>query len=354
MSDVDLTALRRALLRWYRRSGRALPWRAAPGEHPPAYHTLVSETMLQQTQVATVIDYFHRFMAAFPKIEALARAKEERVLRLWQGLGYYRRARHLHAAARQIVAEHGGRVPDNVATLLKLPGVGRYTAGAIASIAYGKREPIVDGNVARVLARWFTLKVPIDEPATRARLWELAEQMLPTRHAGDLNQAMMDLGATICVPRVPRCDACAVSRWCGAYRRGQAEALPVTRPRRAPRAVTHHMVALHRRGRYLWRQRPGTGLWAKLWELPTAEQVAAAELDAWVRQQTGLEVTGLEAVGTFTHQTTHRTVRFEVWHASRCSGRARAGVWRALDEVGDLPRGGPWRRVVQVLGNGRA
>ncbi|MEE9212020.1 MAG: A/G-specific adenine glycosylase, partial [Phycisphaeraceae bacterium] len=302
MSDIDapcdvtvVTGLRRSLGRWYRAHGRELPWRSKGAKRPDPYRVLVSEAMLQQTQVATVMDYYKRFIATWPTVGKLAAAGEQQVLRRWQGLGYYRRALHLHAAAKKIATDYGGRVPDTVEQLLALPGVGRYTAGAIASIAFDRPEPILDGNVARVLARWFAITDPLGAPPTRARLWSLAEMMVPRRGAGDFNQALMDLGATVCVPRNPQCDRCPVARHCAARRKGMVDELPVVRARRAPRQVTHHVVAVRRgshprsrKWRYLFEQRPSDGLWSRMWQMPTAEGLAGRAdskvMRAWVRR----------------------------------------------------------------------
>jgi len=237
-------AFRVGLLRWYRRHRRALPWR---GTADP-YHVWVSEIMLQQTRVETVRAYYERWIRALPTLAALARARLPRVLKLWEGLGYYSRARNLHRAARQL----RGRVPGTVAELQQLPGIGRYTAGAIASIAFGQRAPVVDGNVARVFTRVF---------ARPDRHWELAEILLPARNCGDFNQALMELGALVCLPVQPRCEKCPLRGIC---RRGRLPA------RRFPplRQVTETALLIQRDGRVWLRQRPATGLLAGFWELP--------------------------------------------------------------------------------------
>ena len=213
--------------------------------------------MLQQTQVATVIDYFNRFIERFPDARALAGANEQEVLNAWQGLGYYRRARNLHRAAQVIVEEFDGRVPDTVEGLLKLPGVGRYTAGAVASIAYGVRAPIVDGNVARVLARIELIDEPVDEAGVKKRLWGLAERYVPGDGPGDFNQAMMELGAMVCVPRGPSCLVCPVKRYCGAHEAGRQGELPVVAKRVKQKKVRHEVVAIEKGGKFLFAQRGG-------------------------------------------------------------------------------------------------
>lgn len=352
-SPERVTALRRALLRWYRENRRDLPWRADSssgsfsGFNP--YHTLVSEAMLQQTQVATVIPYFHRFIAAFPTVEDLSAAEEQRVLRLWQGLGYYRRARNLHAAARMIVERFDGQLPSAVEELLKLPGVGRYTAGAIASIAFNRRAPIVDGNVARVLSRWFAIEEPVDEPRTRERLWKLAEHLVPPRSPGDFNQGMMELGAMVCAPKSPACLVCPVSSHCDAHRRGIQDRLPAMLPKRKPKPVTHAVLAIEKRGRYLFEQRPADGLWSNMWQLPTREGESVASLPQWAADTLGLCIGLPERVSGFTHQTTHRTIRFTVHHASVASGRKRRGAWHRLDAVDDLPLPKPQLEALKIV-----
>jgi A/G-specific adenine glycosylase len=358
---LPVEAIRSDLLHWYSVHRRRLPWRAEPTELPDPYHTLVSEAMLQQTQVATVVDYFNRFIAELPTVTALAEADEQRVLSLWQGLGYYRRARNLHAAARAIVERHEGRVPATVEELLALPGVGRYTAGAIASIGHGTRAAIVDGNVARVVARWAGVREAIDDKPTRELLWSLAEELVPEAHPGDFNQAMMELGATHCSPRQPQCASCPVSRHCEAHLKNATDQIPARAARKSPRSVGHHVIALRdATGKWLLRQRPETGLWSKMWELPTAEDLRCddesgllASLRDWVLSETGLVVTMPVRVESFTHQTTHKTITFTLWSATRTSGRLRssAGRWVAFDDVSKLPLSNPQRRAMKILSN---
>lgn len=361
LSPGRVRALRRRLLRWYDAHHRRLPWRPVPRTHswdasdrPSPYHVLVSEAMLQQTQVATVIPYFERFIARFPTVHALAEAEEREVLRLWQGLGYYRRARHLHAAAKWIAERFGGEVPSDVATLMTLPGVGRYAAGAIASIAFDRPAPILDGNVARVLARWCAIEEPIDGTATRHRLWALASRLVPggsRGRAGDFNQALMELGALVCTPRSPRCLTCPVASVCEAHQRGLSETLPRRQARRAPRAVTHHVAAVARGGRYLFEQRGTQSLWANMWQLPTSEALDGQSLHEWVEGRFGLRTAPEGTEHAFTHQTTHRTIRFVVQPMRVTGGRLRrgSGIWRCLEAFEDLPLANPQRRIVRWL-----
>src|SRR5829696_9017185 len=215
--------LRRSLLAWFKRHKRDLPWRASRDP----YRVWLSEIMLQQTQVVTVVPYFDRIIAAFPNVEALAAADEADVLRLWEGLGYYRRARQLHAAARAIVGEHGGVFPDDPEAVRTLPGVGRYIAGAILSFAFDRPAPIVEANTQRVLARWLAWRDDLKTPASVARLWQAAAALVPPEGAGRFNQAFMELGATVCTPRAPLCLICPVAAECRARALGLQDALPV-------------------------------------------------------------------------------------------------------------------------------
>ncbi len=225
-----MTEFARRILEWYQRHARNLPWRVPPGapERPDPYAVWVSEIMLQQTRVEAVIPYFARWMERFPTLERLSAAPEEEVLALWEGLGYYSRARNLHRAAQIVLTEHGGRLPESLPALRKLPGIGRYTAAAIASIAFGQDAATLDGNLKRVFARVFDLTLPADSAEGEAALWHLAEIHLPPGRAGDYNQALMDLGATLCLPRSPRCLLCPVRELCQAHARGVQEQRPVT------------------------------------------------------------------------------------------------------------------------------
>src|SRR3954471_23332049 len=255
----------RRLLRWYERARRDLPSRAVGADgRPDPYHVLVSEAMLQQTQVATVIPYFNRFVARFPTFADLAAADEQEVLRLWQGLGYYSRARNLRAAARRVVEEFGGRLPRDVEQLRSLPGIGRYTAGAIASIAFGRRAPILDGNVVRVLCRTDRVTADPREKGTQTVLWARAEAILPKSRLGDFNSALMELGALVCTPRAPQCLICPVREHCRAE---NPESLPVKKPRRKTVELEEDCAWIVQGGKLLLEQQTGPR-WKGLWKLP--------------------------------------------------------------------------------------
>ncbi len=268
MSGSEAETLRSALLSWYRAHRRELPWRATRDP----YAIWLSEAMLQQTRVETVIPYWERFLARFPTVAQLAEAPEAEVLALWSGLGYYRRARALHAAAKEVVERFGGQLPGSADELRTLPGVGDYTAGAIASIAFDRPAPLVDGNVARVFCRLFALAGDPASGDVRRRLWAEAARLVPTAGgAGDWNQGLMELGATICTPREPRCDLCPVLRSCRAHALGRVDRLPTPRVRRAAVPVELELLVVLSRGRLLLEQRPPGGRMAGLWQLPTRE-----------------------------------------------------------------------------------
>lgn len=270
-----------ALLAWYRTHRRALPWRAAPGAQQDPYATLVSELMLQQTRVATVIPYFVRWMQRWPTLGDLAKASEQEVRAMWTGLGYYRRATNLLAAAQQAQQLHGG-LPRDHAALLQLKGVGPYTAGAVASIGHGLAEALVDGNVARVLARWYAIDVDVRQGAGRRLVWARAETLMLEKDASDdpgsWNQALMELGATVCAASRPLCATCPVSRWCEARRQGVETTIPVARKRKVPKRVDASYVVVMRGDHVLLGRRPETGRWAGLWEPPGAEGPRAESL----------------------------------------------------------------------------
>jgi A/G-specific adenine glycosylase len=319
-------AIRRALLDWYARHKRDLPWRRTRDP----YAIWLSETMLQQTRVETVIPYYERFLARFPTVQALADAEPDAVTQLWSGLGYYSRARNLHAAARRVVEEHGGDLPRDVDGLRGLPGVGRYTAGAVASIAFDRPAPIVDGNVARVLARVLDLREDVAAPATQARLWQTAEDLASGPRPGDLNQALMELGALICTPRAPKCLLCPLRESCHALATGDPEALPIKKKAAAPKRIEAAAALLARSGRLLAVRRPPEGLLGGLWDLPGGElargESARDALERALREKLGLACAGVAPLGAVRHQFTHRTLALHVFLADAKPGRiARRG-----------------------------
>jgi A/G-specific adenine glycosylase len=319
------TALRGALLAWFDREKRDLPWRKT--KDPYAIWT--SEIMLQQTRVETVVPYFQRFLEAFPTVTALAEAPLDRVLGRWAGLGYYRRARMLHEAAQRVVTEHGGDVPKTAAELSRLPGVGAYTAGAIASIAYDERAPLVDGNVARVFARLFGIEEDVRRSACAARAWGLAAALVPAVRPGDFNQALMELGATVCTPREPRCGTCPVAAHCVARREGRVHALPLVTRKAAALVERRTALVLRAGGRVLLARRVRDGAFGGMWEPPSVVRRAsdAATLRALLHM-VGLRKRdvegGLVHAGEVVHVLTHRRLEVEVRAAALAESASRA------------------------------
>lgn len=261
------SVLQQLVLEWYQANGRRLPWR----ETQDAYRIWLSEIMLQQTTVAAVIPYFQRFIVRFPTVEVLAAAEVEEVLRHWEGLGYYSRARNLHRAAGVICGEHGGEFPRSPAALQTLPGIGRYTAGAIAAFAWDLPAPILEANTERLYARLTALTEPSDATSGRKKLWEFAESIVPRRRAGDFNQALMDLGSRICTPVAPHCGECPLAALCRARQEGRAEQFPVRRPRAAVTEISELAVVLERAGEVLLRQRGLSERWAGMHDFPRLE-----------------------------------------------------------------------------------
>jgi A/G-specific adenine glycosylase len=268
-SAAWLRQFRRKLLVWYQEHRRPLPWRATADP----YAIWVSETMLQQTQVATVIDYYHRFLQRFPNVEALAKADEQEVLRFWAGLGYYRRARQMHAAAQQIVSLHHGKFPLDVEQLRALPGIGRYTAGAIASFAYGTPAPILEANTQRLFCRLLGVREDPKLSAVQKQLWKFATSILPASgpEIGSINQAAMELGSLICLPQQPLCTSCPVCTLCAARAAGAQAEIPVAAKRPEITTLTHALVIVRNRGRLLLRQNPPGQWWQGLWDFPRVD-----------------------------------------------------------------------------------
>ncbi|WP_267397790.1 A/G-specific adenine glycosylase [Pseudomonas sp. GM_Psu_2] len=305
MTDDDFGT---AVLAWYDLHGRKdLPWQQAV----TPYRVWVSEIMLQQTQVATVLGYFDRFMQALPTVEALAAAPEDEVLHLWTGLGYYSRARNLHKAAKTVVERHGGEFPRSVEALAELPGIGRSTAGAIASLSMGIRAPILDGNVKRVLARYTATVGYPGEPAVARRLWDVADRLMPRERVGPYTQAMMDLGATLCTRSKPSCLLCPVKLGCRAHLLGQETEFPTPKPRKTlPQRQTLMPLFVNDANAVLLQRRPSTGLWGGLWGPPEVADVA--ELEALAERQ-GLVIDERQALPGLVHTFSHFQLAIEPW-----------------------------------------
>lgn len=308
-------AIAEGLRVWFGSNARDLPWRHAESHtgRRDAYRSLVSELMLQQTQVSRVLEKFEPFMERFPTVHALARADEQEVLAAWSGLGYYRRARLLHGAAKDIVERFGGVVPGDVESLLSITGIGRYTAGAIASIVFDEPAPLVDGNVSRVLMRLRGDERPPTDAATVKENWEDAARIAEGATSPSLtNEGLMELGALVCTPKAPRCDACPLRRYCEAERRGIQDRVPAPKKPAARSRVYHTaLVVRDTSGRVLAERRAADGLWASMWQAPTAESTARQPGPGGVLRR--LELTGsTQRIADFTHITSHREVVFRV------------------------------------------
>lgn len=317
------------LLRWYDEHARMLPWR---GIHN-AYHTWVSETMLQQTRVETVLSYYQRFIDRFPTVEALAAAPEDEVLKLWEGLGYYRRARNLHRGARQVAEELGGVIPSDVKELLKISGIGEYTAGAIASIAYDRCVPAVDGNVIRVVSRVRGIRQNVGIPSVKRQITKAAAELVPQERPGDFNQAMMDLGATICVPGTPSCERCPVAEMCEACREGDAEDIPELPRKNPPKVIDYDLCLIYNGDRVLMRQRTETMLQG-LWIYPMIEEHhTAKQLPALVKRRIGLPVADIQPAGEAKHVFTHQVWQMKIYTMSTTAEAPDGWRFVTLEEM---------------------
>lgn len=338
------------LLAWYDREGRDLPWRRTRDP----YRIWLSEIMLQQTGVGTVIPYYERFLEFYPTVEDLAGARVEEVVELWAGLGYYSRARNLHAAARAVVERHGGVFPANLTTLQELPGVGRSTAGAILSIAFDTPAPILDGNVRRVLCRLFAFAEDPRRPAAERKLWAWAESLTPADRSHDYAQAIMDLGATLCTPKNPDCIRCPLARLCEARAQGQERELPLAGKKATVPKVVQVALLLEKEGRFLVRRRSLFGMLGGLWEFPTAAVAEGETPQAAARAlltELGLQATLAEA-GGIAHAYSHykldlRVVRGTIEDAGRVSeGEVR---WVDAAELRELPLHGAHKKALKHL-----
>jgi A/G-specific adenine glycosylase len=336
------------LLNWYRQQGRSLPWRG----HPDPYAVWVSEIMLQQTRVEAVIPYFEKWMQLFPTVRDLASASEQDVLNAWEGLGYYSRARNLHKAAKIVVEQYNGELPRDLNALRALPGIGRYTVGAIASIAFNMDEPTLDGNLRRVFARLFDVSEPADSPAGEEILWSLAAEHLPKGQAGDYNQALMDLGASICLPKNPRCLLCPLMETCKARINGTQEQRPVLKPKKGTPHYVHAAGVILQDGKVLLAKRPSKGLLGGMWEFPNGR--VDGEPAEWLETVLGagyrLKVQRNEALRTVQHAYTHFRVTVQAFRCELLSISENESLkWVELEKLEDYPMGKVDRQIARML-----
>lgn len=342
------------LLDWYRDNARRLPWRGLSS----SYGVWVSEIMLQQTRVEAVIPYFERWMERFPTLESLAAASQQEVLAAWEGLGYYSRARNLHRAAQIVMESYGGKLPEDVHLLRKLPGIGRYSAAAIASIAFGLDEPALDGNIRRVLARVFNVELDARSPQGERVLWELAAACLPSGHAGDYNQALMDLGALICTTHSPACHICPISSHCEAYQLG----IQGQRPVMASKAATPHYhvtaAVITREEQVLIARRPPYGLLGGLWEFPGGKLQDGEDLPSCLRreimEELGAKIQVGEPFGVYQHGFTHFRITLHAFCCTLLNGEPKpiqVDELRWVDRPGlsDYPMGKVDRKIARKL-----
>ena len=337
-TNHQLSIVAQRLHGWYAANARDLPWRRTRDP----YAIWISEIMLQQTQVKTVIPYFERWMRELPTIAAFARARPQKVLKLWEGLGYYTRARQAQAAARQIMERHGGEFPRTFEEILALPGIGRYTAGAISSIAFRQPEPILDGNVIRVLTRLFGVEGDPREKETNGALWELARRLvtLQPEHCSELNQSLMELGALVCVPRQAKCPTCPVRRSCFAHKEDRVAEFPMLPARAAATERRFTAFVARREDRFLVRQRPAGVVNSHLWEFPNAEhnESGAGKL---------FRVIDSEPICRIRHSITRYRILLEAFHAEPKDNTA--GEWKTLSQLRRLPFASAHRRILNAL-----
>ncbi len=348
------TPITQKLLAWFAVQQRDLPWR----RNPTPYTVWVAEIMAQQTRLETMLPYYQRWMTNFPTLQDLAAASQQHVLGLWEGLGYYSRARNLHKAARVVVDEYNGKLPGDIKSLRALPGIGRYTAGAIASLAFGLDEPAVDGNVKRVLARVFLVEEPVDSTSGGKRIWSLASENLPSGRAGEYNQALMELGALICLPRAPDCSHCPIQEDCQAHAAGRQADLPV---KKAKAKIPHHIVTaavIRKDGRVLIAQRPQGEMFGGMWEFPGGKledgETLQTCLKREIKEELGVKIKVNEEIGVFKNTYTHFRVTLYAFVCSLHGGRPRSIQvddlrWVALDELVNFPMSKLDRRISQQL-----
>ena len=326
MSTIDFkisSQIAPRLLAWYRKNKRDLPWRRT--DDP--YRILLAEFMLQQTQVHTVIPYYHRFLDRFPTVCDLANASQDDVLKAWEGLGYYARARNLHKAAHAIATDFGGAVPDTYDELKSLPGFGPYTTAAVLSIAYDRDHAVLDGNVIRVLARLFDIRDDVGQTRVKNQLWVLAQALLPKGEAADYNQALMELGATVCTPKNPSCHQCPVQKYCASHKAGDPQHLPV-KAKKKPRP--HHTLCagiVWHNDKVLITQRPQNGLLGGLWEFPAGMQRSGEALQdtciRGIRETAGINIEIDSRYRTVKHAFTHFSITLHTFHGHCVKGKAR-------------------------------
>jgi A/G-specific adenine glycosylase len=357
-SSAQKQSLRRRLLTWYAKNARDLPWRKS--QDP--YRVWISEIMLQQTQVATVRDYFTRFIDAFPNVTRLAAANEVDVLRLWEGLGYYRRARQLHGAAMKVVAEHSGEFPHELEALQSLPGIGRYTAGAIASIAFNRRAPILEANTVRLFSRLIAFRGETTSSVGQKILWQFAEEILPNKDVARFNQSLMELGSLVCTPVEPKCHECPLTGVCAANAAGLQRVIPAAKPKQTFMELREAAVVVRKNGSVLLRRCGEKERWAGLWDFPRFEVEASGPLLAKrevaekVAAQTGIACAPGALFKTLRHGVTRFRITLDCYEATYVEGRVRSGRstevrWQTRSSLPMLPLSTTGRKIANLIPN---
>jgi A/G-specific adenine glycosylase len=344
--------IQKKLLKWFEKNGRDLPWRKTRD----SYAIWVSEIMLQQTQVATIIPYYQKFLKSFPTVRHLAKANLSKVLKVWEGLGYYSRARNLHRASQIILRNFRGKVPDTLKDLLNLPGIGRSTAGAILSFAFDKEAAILDGNVKRVLSRLFVVSGNPVGGKTESLLWQISESLIPKGFPNPFNQALMDLGSILCTPKHPQCPRCPLRHLCKGYLSGKPESYPPRIIKRKIPHITALSAVIIKDGKVLLNQRPPTGLLGGLWEFPNwrieekRRLRLRLRLRKYIKKETGLIVEVKEPVGTFQQTYSHFKLTLHVYHCG-AMGKNKKGRWVAVGNLHLLPMSRIHRRIAESILN---
>jgi len=348
--DGQRRAIQKKLLRWFEKNERDLPWRKTRDP----YAIWVSEMMLQQTQVTTVIPYYQKFLKLFPTVRYLAKADLSKVLKAWEGLGYYSRARNLHRASRIVISRHRGEIPEDLKDLLSLPGIGRSTAGAILSFAYNREEPILDGNVKRVLSRLFAVSGHPSRGKTEALLWKISESLIPKGRSNPFNQALMDLGSMLCTPKDPQCSFCPLQKLCRGFLSGKPERYPL----RVAKKIIPHRVAIsaviQKDGKVLLHQRPLKGLLGGLWEFPNwkVEEKRRLRLRLrlrnYVKKEAGLNVEVKESIGTFQQTYSHFKLTLYAYHCESRDAKGK-GKWVPVSKIRLFPMSRIHRRIANLI-----
>ncbi|MBF0349814.1 MAG: A/G-specific adenine glycosylase [SAR324 cluster bacterium] len=357
MNDDELKIFQKNLLKWFETEQRLLPWRI---KYDP-YEIWISEMMLQQTQVQTVLPYFKRWMASLPSVESVALAGEDQILKLWEGLGYYSRARNIHKSAKKILENFGGIFPSDYHHLMQLPGIGRYTAGAIASIAFNQQVPVVDGNVTRVICRIMNITEESSQAAIQHLLWETAQSWIPEHNARHFNQAMMELGAMICQPQTPLCLICPVQMFCDSFKHGEPHKLPVKKARKTLTSLTVLTGVVEFQKLFLVRKRPDTGLMGGLWEFTSLEvginqpERMPEQISNHLEQQYGIQTTKIDPLISFKHTYTSFKVRLHSFIIS-CTGQGtvpqnESHVWMPFEKLAELSFPAAHKKILQHLTN---